>query len=130
MRKISPVVGALIFGYWLGAGVTTSTAPADPRAAPAEQARFRRDAARQVYGQALELYLNGFQLDAERVYRWSCRWLDAERDLSPREADRVAALAAHRDRMAALHEAARRHGGLGLKQARFPGPELGFRPSQ
>jgi hypothetical protein len=112
MRKISLVVGALILGYLLGAGVTTPPAPADPPAARTEPARCRRNAARQVYGQALQLYSEGLQLDAERVYLWSCRWLDAERGLGTQKADHVAALTAHRDRMTALHEMARRHGGL------------------
>jgi hypothetical protein len=40
----------------------------------------------------------------EEVYRWSVRWLQAEHDLNPKEADYIAALEAHLKRMKELEE--------------------------
>ena len=40
----------------------------------------------------------------EEVYAWSVRWLEAQRDLSPKHEDQVAALEAHLKRMTALKE--------------------------
>jgi hypothetical protein len=40
--------------------------------------------------------------DVEVPYRWSCRWLKAERELSPKTEDHVAALQAHAERMREL----------------------------
>ncbi len=40
----------------------------------------------------------------EEVYRWSVRWLQAERELSPKKADQVAALEAHLKRMTELEK--------------------------
>jgi hypothetical protein len=37
--------------------------------------------------------------DIEAAYRWSCRWLEAERELSDKTEARVAALQAHLARM-------------------------------
>src|SRR5205807_1860990 len=57
--------------------------------------------------------------DVESLYLWSVRWLNAERDLSKKSADQVAAAAAHLERMktvetmakqlAKLEQAAVRH---------------------
>jgi hypothetical protein len=40
--------------------------------------------------------------DVEVPYRWSRRWLEVERELSPRAEDHVAALQAHAERMREL----------------------------
>jgi outer membrane biosynthesis protein TonB len=42
--------------------------------------------------------------DPEEVYTWSVRWLQAQRDLSPKQEDQIAALAAHLKRMTELKE--------------------------
>jgi hypothetical protein len=41
----------------------------------------------------------------EKVYHWSVRWLQAERDMNPKRADQIAALEAHLKRMTELEEA-------------------------
>jgi hypothetical protein len=46
--------------------------------------------------------------DPERAYRWSCRWLEAERALSDKTGDRIAALQAHRERMREIEQVTRR----------------------
>lgn len=44
--------------------------------------------------------------DAEKVYLWSRRWMEARRDGSDKPADRAAAAEAHRDRMKELRKTA------------------------
>jgi hypothetical protein len=70
-----------------------------------ELARAKLAAARTTYEATVAAYQAG-HTDADAAYRWSCRWLEAERDVSDKKADRVAALEAHRDRMKALREIA------------------------
>jgi hypothetical protein len=41
----------------------------------------------------------------EEAYTWSVRWLEAQRDLSPKHEDQLAALEAHLKRMTELHKA-------------------------
>jgi WD40 repeat protein len=68
---------------------------------PANQLKAQVASARKVY----ELNLMAFKVgvaksnDLESLYLWSVRWLNAERDLSDTPADRVAAAAAHLERM-------------------------------
>ena len=54
-------------------------------------------AARKVYELNIMAYKAGFAkgYDLENLCLWSVRWLDAERDLSKKPADRIAAAAAH-----------------------------------
>jgi hypothetical protein len=68
-------------------------------------ARFAKDraaAARKTYEVLWSNYREGFRISHDTLYRWSRRWLEAERDLSKKPADQAAALLAHRNRMGDL----------------------------
>jgi len=74
-------------------------------AAPENLAAAKLKAARMVY-EAMVKQLHEGRVDAERPYLWSRRWMEAQRDASPKKADRIAALEAHRDRMKDLRKTA------------------------
>jgi hypothetical protein len=81
---------------------------ADPEAATLSRLRVeQRDAARKTYQVAWANYREGRGSD-ELLYRWSKRWLKAERRLSDKPADQVAAFRGHYDRMRALEQIVRR----------------------
>ena len=52
----------------------------------------------------------------DEVYKWSVRWLQAERDMSPKKADEVAALEAHLKRMTELEKVVGTQTGVLLPQ--------------
>ena len=76
---------------------------AAPPAPPARQdlAAAKSDAAKATYEASFKALREG-KGDAERVYLWSRRWMEAQRGVSQKKADVIAALEAHRDRMKAL----------------------------
>jgi hypothetical protein len=67
----------------------------------------RRDAARKTY-QVLWLDYRERIASEDALYRWSVRWLDAERELSDQRADQVAAYQGHFERMRDLERLIRR----------------------
>lgn len=67
----------------------------------------RRDAARKTYEVWWANYREG-RAPAEILYRWSYRWLQSERLLSPKPADQVAAYKAHWERMRDLDRLVRK----------------------
>lgn len=70
-----------------------------------ETRRAKGEAARLVYeAMVKELHEGRGQVNADRLYLWSRRWMEAQRDVSPKKADQVAALEAHRDRMKDLRK--------------------------
>jgi hypothetical protein len=72
---------------------------ADPEV-PADVLKAQVVSAAEVYRLRLEGYRGGEpNSDLESTYLWSVRWLNAERDLSKKPNDRVAAAAAHLERM-------------------------------
>jgi hypothetical protein len=82
---------------------------ADPEAANllARLAVQRRDAARKSY-EVFWLDYRERRTSEDLLYRWSLRWLEAEKDLSDQQADRVAAYQGHYDRMRDLDRLIRR----------------------
>ena len=86
--------------------------PAFGSAAPAAAARedlaaAKVEAAHKVYeAMVQELRTGRGQANADRLYLWSRRWMEAQRDVGPKKADRIAALEAHRDRMKDLRKTA------------------------
>jgi hypothetical protein len=64
-----------------------------------ELLRARTAAARQAYEHTLEEYTRGSGGGVDRLYLWSCRWLQAECALVEHSADQQAALASHHRRM-------------------------------
>ena len=77
---------------------------------PVTLSRARVDAARKTYAVLASDYRLGWLPWSEPVYRWSRRWLDAERDLASRDEERLAAVKAHLQRMRDLDR---------ITQARF-----------
>jgi hypothetical protein len=83
-------------------------------------ARARLEAARKVYQghqarQKVEVPTPGLKMPPvlglpffERLHHWSLRWMDAERELAEKQAGRVAAVAAHLDRMRGLEKEAKK----------------------
>jgi len=92
------VAGSLALGPNVGLAMAQDAVDAK------ELAKERRDAARDAYQfqwdefQPYELVKG----DGENVYRWSLRWMQAERDLATTQAEHVAALRAHFERMKKL----------------------------
>jgi hypothetical protein len=78
-------------------GSTPDPAP-DPAAALSQLAVQRRDAARRTYQVMWANYREG-RASEELLYRWSRRWLEAEKQLGKRPADQVAACRGHLERM-------------------------------
>jgi hypothetical protein len=72
---------------------------------PAALLKARLEAAENVYkGARLLLQIDPKSIDAERMYCWSHRWLDAQRALGSKKVDSVAACEAHLARMKDLQE--------------------------
>ena len=86
-------------------------------------ARARLAAAQKVYKGLQDRWRSGPPADdltklsyrdfAELSYRWSVRWLEAQQETSPRQADQVAAAEAHLARMRQLAKMLRAARGLG-----------------
>jgi hypothetical protein len=98
---------------WLGLltlSVALAPAPQDPAPAVAPQtpppavstsASLRIQAGVKAYDMAW-LYYSENRIQADTVYRWSKRLLEAERDASPEKANQVAACEAHLERIKKL----------------------------
>ena len=74
---------------------------------PSALLKARLDAARKTYEWLAKNYIESRPPIGELLYRWSCRWLDAEREMSDKQEDRVAAYKAHLRRMRELERVAR-----------------------
>jgi hypothetical protein len=74
---------------------------------PSALLKARLDAARKTYEWLAKNYIESRPPIGELLYRWSCRWLDAEREMSDKQEDRVAAYKAHLRRMRELESVAR-----------------------
>jgi hypothetical protein len=98
------VAAVVVCGLLLGVKVAMATA--EKAVDTKELAKERRGAARDAYEFAWDEF-KPFDLskgDGEKVYRWSRRWMEAERDLATTKAERVAALQGHLERMKKLEE--------------------------
>ncbi len=62
---------------------------------------------RKTYEWLAKNYIESRPPLGELLYRWSCRWLDAEREISSRQEDVLAACRAHLGRMRELERVAR-----------------------
>jgi hypothetical protein len=78
--------------------------PASPKKQE-QLAKTKLVAARQTYEAFCR---NRDYSDVEIAYRWSCRWLEAQRQLSDKQEDWVAAYQGHRERMRDLEQLTRR----------------------
>jgi hypothetical protein len=97
-------------------GMTPAYAADDPPV-PKALAEARVNAARKAYQETDTLYREGRIRDVDRVYLWSQRWLESERDLSSKKADQVAAFEAHWKRMKNLEESVRKRYKVGAAAA-------------
>lgn len=94
----------LALGLVLAVGVILPVAlGAEPRTTLA-LAEAKVKAAQKAYEESVKAIRDG-RSDAEKVYVWSRRWLEAQRD-ADKKADRTAGLKAHRDRMKDLRQTA------------------------
>ncbi len=91
----------------LAAGPLPADQDQDTAAQIAKLATQRRDAARKTYEVWWANYREG-RAPAEILYRWSYRWLQAERRLVPQPADQVGAYKAHWERMRDLDRVVRK----------------------
>jgi outer membrane protein TolC len=102
---------------WLALGVVLVgglPTPALPAAAPTpsalaearlKAAQSMAKAAQTAYEATVKAFRAG-RSDAEKVYVWSRRWLEAQHQVADKKAARTAGLKAHRDRMKDLRQAA------------------------
>jgi hypothetical protein len=87
--------------------VFTNAQGADPPPAPPKVTillKNKLEAAQKAFRQAWENQGG----DVEVAYRWSCRWLEAERALSEKTEDRLAALQSHLERVREIEQVTRR----------------------
>jgi hypothetical protein len=100
MKKFS-----VALAFLLSITLAEATYPVAPDAGPntmlARLAKQRRDAARKTYEVTWTNYRER-RTSEDLLYRWSVRWLEAERQLSDKPADQVAAFQEHWERMRAL----------------------------
>jgi hypothetical protein len=88
---------ALLAGTLAAVPVALGQEP-DPAAAIARLAVQRREAARRTY-EVTWIDYRERRASLDGLYRWSVRWLEADRQLSDQPADQVAAFKAHFERM-------------------------------
>ena len=96
MSRFSVRLAILLGILW--AGPAEAGSDPDPATVLSRLAVQRRDAARTTCEVMWANYREG-RASEELVYRWSLRWLDAERQLSKQQADQIAALRGHWQRM-------------------------------
>jgi len=80
----------------------------DPAKTLAKLSKERVEAAHKTFQVMWENYREGRRVSDDTLYRWSLRWLEAERQLSKQQPDQVAAYKGHRDRMAELERLIRK----------------------
>ena len=98
------IVAAVLATHW-----RASTAE-DRQGAKSDPAKLqeRVRAAQKVYELSLEAQQHGVaNIDQEHLYRWSVRWMEAEREAAQKQPDRITALARHWKRTQSMKEIAR-----------------------
>jgi multidrug resistance efflux pump len=103
----------LLPGMFGTVALTVARAGPDDKPAPEPTPEFaalyksRLEAARQAYQLLAKSMAAQESSDVEGLYRWSQRWLDAQRDVSAKKEDHIAALEAHLGRMRDLEKLAK-----------------------
>lgn len=97
----------ILFAGLALAGVAGAAEPPPAKKVPQHLTQTRRDAARRTYEAFLKNNREGLLPLVEPAYRWSCRWMEAERDLGETKDDRVAAAEGHLRRMKDLERMTR-----------------------
>ncbi len=85
-----------------GPGIAPAQERKGPAKAPDELLKAQLASARKVYEVSLKMYQESVASYFEHPYVWSVRWLNVERALSKKPADRITAAEAHLDRMKKL----------------------------
>jgi hypothetical protein len=80
-----------------------------PKKAPTDLEKALVEVAREGYTQCLQEVQVGKSAPKEEMFRWSHRWLDAQRALSDKKADQVAAYQGHRDRMKEMEKVLKKY---------------------
>jgi hypothetical protein len=93
---VAPVLGLVLAGVALAPKFTAESPDSN------QLAKAQMEAARRTYELTWTRAEMGEGGDAEQVYQWSVRWLEAQRDLSGTKAGQLAALEAHQTRMQRL----------------------------
>jgi hypothetical protein len=99
MRRI--VIRLAFLVLFASPNATASGSDAAPAATLSKLAIQRRDAARKTFEVTWANYRDR-RASEETVYRWSLRWLEAERQLCEKPADHAAAYRSHAERMLEL----------------------------
>jgi len=100
--KLWLLLGVTLGLFWSGPGGADPPAPQPKPAATFAQAKL--EAARATFETLWSQ--RGFR-NVEAPYQWSCRWLEAQRLLSDKKEDQIAALDAHAERMDKLEQLAK-----------------------
>jgi hypothetical protein len=106
MKILTPMLFPVLAVLALANGSAGGSDSTDADVSPA-LLKARLDAARKTYEWVAKNYIESRPPLGELLYRWSCRWLDAEREVSSRKEDRIAAYQAHLRRMRDLERVAR-----------------------
>jgi hypothetical protein len=101
----------IFFGLLVGFGLISMTqasrAADDPKSQP-DLAKAKVDAAQAAYEKYWDLYDNkAVTVDAEKIYLWLRRWMEALHEVHDKNEDRLTAAEAHLDRMKRLEKRAR-----------------------
>jgi hypothetical protein len=94
-------LSCILLGILFGVGATTLLGANDARES-SKVSRLRKgkvEAARETYQVIWKNYKDGLVPAVEFPYRWSRRWLEAERELTDGKAEQIAACKAHLERM-------------------------------
>jgi hypothetical protein len=84
-----------------------SVTPPEALTIPKALLDARLDAVQRAYRESWLLYREGRSRDVDRIYLWSVRWLEAEREATTQPAERTAAYEGHRKRMRLLDDSVR-----------------------
>jgi hypothetical protein len=101
MNLCKALFAALLLG-WTAPGLVAAAPEGDAAKTIAALSRDRVEAARKTYQTMYKNYTEGRHVAEDTLYRWSLRWLEAEKQLAEKPADRLAAFKGHYDRMREL----------------------------
>jgi hypothetical protein len=96
---------SIVFGF---PALLSAEPDAEQAKTLAKLAKIRLEAASKTYQVLWQNYREGRRSSDELLYRWSKRWLDAEREVHSPPAEQIAALKSHYDRMVELERIIRK----------------------
>jgi hypothetical protein len=100
------VLGLILLGSVFAPSPAQEKKTAEPKKSmPWEVAKAKAEAAKRAAKAFAREYLEG-KATVEQVERWSRRWLDAQREISSKRSEQLAAYEGHVERMQELEKAA------------------------